>query len=173
MKQSIPWWYYASLAILFCVFKALYAQASSADLRVLLAPTNYLVELILGSTAVFDPAAGFVHSTLRISIDKSCSGFNFWVLCWLMLSMATMQRRFRWPVLLVLPIVSYVLTLLINTSRILTAIFLRGVLPPAVQQYAWLHQTEGALLYLFSLVLIYLGFISICSYFQARYAQPA
>lgn len=173
MKQSIPWWYYAGLAILFCICKAAYAQASSADLRLLLAPTNYLVELILGSKSMFDPAAGFVHADLRISIDKSCSGFNFWVLCWLMLSVAAVQRRIRWPVLLALLVVSYALTLLVNTSRILTAIFLRGVLPPAVQQYAWLHQAEGALLYLFSLVLIYLGFISICSYLQPRYAQPA
>ncbi|OUJ72908.1 exosortase K [Hymenobacter crusticola] len=174
MKQPTVWLYYACLLGLFCLLKVAYIQASSTDLYMLLAPTNYLVELTLGSTSVFEPTVGFVHPSLHISIDKSCSGFNFWAMCWLMLSVAAVQQRLRLllPVLLALPLVSYALALLINTSRILTAILLRRMLP-STQHYEWLHQAEGAVLYLFSLVLIYLGFVAMCSYLHTRYAPSA
>ncbi|WP_324677968.1 exosortase K [Hymenobacter sp. GOD-10R] len=177
MKQRPLWPYYVGLAIGFALLKAVYVHTTSTDLLILLAPTNYLVEIALGSASVFDAAAGFMHPDLHISIDKSCSGYNFWLLCWLLLSATAVQQRLYprllMPMLVLMPFVSYVLTLLVNTSRILTAVFLRGLLPPAIQQFSWLHQAEGALLYLFFLVLIYLGFISSCSYFQARHAHAA
>ena len=174
MKQPPCWPYYVGLACLFALLKLGYAHATSEGLLVLLAPTNYLVEVSLSSTSVFSASSGFVHPSLHISINKSCSGFNFWVLCWLMLSVAVIHYRLRlWPMLLMIPLVSYGLTLLVNTSRILTAVWLRGVLPSAVQQYSWLHQAEGALLYLFFLVMIYLGFILLHSGFPTRHAQSA
>jgi exosortase K len=99
MILSSRWPHYAVAIVAFIVAKLLYARATTADVRFLLAPTNALVELMLNSTSIFHPARGYVHSDLRIVIDKSCAGGTFWLLSWLLLTLTYVHRHGRQPVL--------------------------------------------------------------------------
>ncbi len=151
------------VGILFLGLKFGYRQAELQDLWLFLQPTSHLVALASSSTSVFVAGEGFMNSALGICIDKSCAGFNFFTLCFVMLSFLAYQRvstgyRIVWfiPALLLL---SYILTILVNTTRILFSTFLHQ---PKLNLMAspppWLHEAEGAFVYLSFLVLIYLGF---------------
>jgi exosortase K len=113
-----------------------------------------MVSVAFGSTSEFKIGEGFVHAGLNIAIDKSCSGFNFWLLCSGLLLTAGMQvgGQFwsRWWLLSV-PMVAYGLTVVVNASRIITAVSLNRALPELGRRYTWLHQAEGAMVYLFFL----------------------
>ncbi|RPD45206.1 exosortase K [Hymenobacter sediminis] len=169
---------YGSIGVSFLLLKFAYAHATSADLWWLLSPTNALIGGALGSGSFFDPAQGFVHSSLHITIDKSCSGFNFWLVCTGLL--LAIGGRYAGPGkalgggwLLSLPVLAYLLTVLVNASRILSAVALQRLLPGLGQRYAWAHQAEGVLVYLFFLILFYGGFRLLCSRYLSSYAEPA
>lgn len=176
MSATRPWWIYSLAAVLFMVLKLGYAQASTTNLLWLLKPTNTLVTVALGSASEFRAGEGFVHAGLNIAIDKSCSGFNFWLLCSGLLLLASMpyggQKGRRWW-LLSLPVLAYGLTVLVNASRIITAVCLHRALPELGRRYTWLHQAEGALVYLFFLILIYAGFQLLCYYLFRPNEDPA
>ncbi|TGE14186.1 exosortase K [Hymenobacter elongatus] len=169
---------YVAFAAAFLLLKLSYAQATTTDLLWLLRPTDTLVGAVLGSGSSFEPVRGFVHSGLRITIDKSCSGFNFWLLCSGLL--LTVGLRYLGPGkarsgwwLLALPVLGYGLTVLVNASRILVAVGLQRAIPTLARRYAWLHEAEGVLVYLFFLLLIYGGFQLLCHHVALRYAKPA
>ncbi|WP_139923616.1 exosortase K [Hymenobacter sp. DG01] len=169
---------YGSIGAGFLLLKFAYAGATSTDLLWLLGPTNALVGGALGSGSFFDPAQGFVHSDLQFTIDKSCSGFNFWLVCTgLLLAIggryAGSGKALGGGWLLSLPVLGYLLTVLVNASRILSAVALQRLLPGLGQRYAWAHQAEGVLVYLFFLILIYGGFRLLCSRYLSSYAEPA
>ena len=176
MSTARSWWPYGLAVILFGALKMSYTHATTSDLLWLLKPTNALVSAALGSVSELRVGEGFVHDELNIAIDKSCSGFNFWLLCSTMLLVAGMQaggqNGRRWW-LLSLPLVAYGLTVLVNASRIITAVSLHRALPELGQRYTWLHQAEGALMYLFFLVLIYAGFQLLCYYLFRPNEDPA
>ncbi|MBB4600992.1 hypothetical protein HNQ93_001647 [Hymenobacter luteus] len=67
----------------------------------------------------------------------------------------------------------YLITILVNASRILSAVALQRLIPGLGQRYAWAHQAEGVLVYLFFLILIYGGFRLLCSRYLVSYAKPA
>lgn len=176
--SSRHWLPYGLIAGVFIALKFGYAHAATSHLLWLLQPTDALVGWLLGSASSFKSGQGFVHADLHIAIDKSCSGFNFWLLCsGLLLTTALgyqepkLAGRGGW--LLSLPLLGYVLTLLVNTSRILTAVGIQRMLPEAAQQFPWLHQAEGVLVYLVFLLLIYSGFKLLCHRFLLRYATSA
>ena len=175
MISSSRWPHYAVAVAAFITAKLLYAQATTADVQFLLAPTSTLVELMLGSTSVFDPARGYVHPDLRIVIDKSCAGGTFWLLSWLLLALTYLQQHGRQPVLAALGLlaISFGLTLLVNAARIVGAVTLNRLLPAGVPQPAWLHEAQGALVYLFFLVachFVLLFFLSKTSVVRAHSA---
>jgi exosortase K len=168
---------YGIIAGAFIALKFWYAYAATQHLLWLLWPTDALVGGVLGSVSSFDPTRGFVHTDWHIAIDKSCSGFNFWLLCsGLLLVSALRQQKPSagwggWLVLL--PVLGYVLTLLVNASRIITAVGIQRVFPAAARQFPWLHQAEGVLVYLVFLLLIYSGFELLYHRFLLHYAKSA
>lgn len=176
MSTARSWWIYGCAASLFGTLKLSYTQATTADLLWLLKPTNVLVAVALGSGSEFRVGEGFVHVGLNIVIDKSCSGFNFWLLCSAVLLLAGLQvggqNGRRWW-LLSLPVVAYGLTVLVNAARIITAVSLQRALPELGRRYAWLHEAEGVLVYLFFLILIYAGFQLLCYHLFRPYEDPA
>lgn len=149
---------YLLLLVGYAVAKLAYAAASTDDVQVLLVPTDNLVELLLGSTSQFVAGHGYVHPALGIVIDKSCAGGNFGLLSGLLLSSAYLHGRGPRPAaaLPLLLLLSYLLTLLVNAARIAGAVRLAQLLPPALTP-AWLHEAQGALVYLFFLVAAYAG----------------
>lgn len=155
--------FFLFVGLLFVALKFGYRQADLQDLWLFLQPTSYLVALASSSNSVFISGEGFMNHDLGILIDKSCAGFNFFALCFVMLSflayqlVSTLYRSvFFIPALLLL---SYLLTLFVNTTRILFSSFLhQAKLNIITSPPPWLHEAEGAFVYLSSLVLIYLGF---------------
>src|SRR5688572_13877482 len=76
-------------AILFFAFalKSFYSTASVNDLRWILAPTTFLVELITGKQFVFESRAGYMSADHTFLIAASCSGVNFLIISFLVLAL--------------------------------------------------------------------------------------
>ena len=128
MRNKIP--YYLTSIVLFILLKAVYTLTITNDLYFLLKPTNTLVSLVTNSNANYAPNTGFYHTNLNIVIDKSCSGFNFWMICFIMLTFLSIRyinkTTFKFLTIPVILIVSYFITIFVNASRILFSILIDG-----------------------------------------------
>ena len=159
-----PWPQYLALGAVFCLLKLTHQHATVAELRWLLGPTSALVEVATGTGATFVPAVGHRNPALGIVLVGSCSGFNFWLLTTTLLAGVALRQadrvRGRW--LAAALGAGYSLTLLANTARILTAVQLGATLPPRLLGYGWLHQAEGALVYIVFLLGGYVAFTAWC-----------
>lgn len=154
---------------LFILLKVGYTQTNAEDLLFLLYPTDVLVSIFTNSSSSYIRGSGYFHAELNILIEKSCAGFNFLILYFLV-SYFTCLQHFRKPVVrwMMLPICcigSYLITLGVNTSRIITAISLNKSESNFLNT-SWMHQLQGTFIYLFFLLLSYL----ILKYFLNKYA---
>ncbi|RSK33894.1 exosortase K [Hymenobacter metallilatus] len=172
MSMPARWPYYAAALAVFLAAKLLYAHATTAEVRFLLAPTNALVSLVLNSPSEFDATRGYVHAGRHLVIDKSCAGGAFWLLSWLLLALTWLHRGGPHPgrALPALVAVSFGLTLLVNTARIVGAVAVQGVVP---EPPAWLHEAQGALVYLFFLVASYGGLLYLLTHLPVFRAHSA
>ncbi len=141
---------YLSVILFFCLAKWWHQTADPTSLRWLLSPTDVAVSAATGSTSSWHPALGYYHPSLSMAIDASCSGFNFLLIAFLLLSYLLLRRFERWRVLPLALIAAYPLTIIANSSRILT-ILLTGAGPSLVSAGVW-HEAQGAFIYLFTLV---------------------
>lgn len=176
MKTNIHFpraWHFPMLAfILFLLMKAAYSTAELHQLTFLLAPTNEIIASFTGTHSTFIPDQGFFNESLNILINKSCSGFNFWSICFLM-SYCLLAKPYA-PGLrnvLLLPLVlatTYLFTILVNSTRILFSIYLHsGNSQLLAVDSTWSHQAEGSFIYLSYLIIAYLSL----DYFQTQ--KPA
>ena len=156
-NKNIP--YYLIAIGLFVLLKFSYTIADSNDLTFLLSPTNKIVGLLTGSKSVFIQDSGYFHQQLNILIDKSCSGFNFWLLCFLMLTFLTLKyfnnKGGKFYAMTFSFIGAYVLTILVNSSRIFTSIIIQN---PSITltKHPIVHESVGIITNLTFLILIYL-----------------
>jgi exosortase K len=157
--KKIP--YYLVIAGIFLSLKFAFTSANNNNLTFLLKPTDKLVGLLTGSQSVYLADIGFYHDKLNIIIDKSCSGYNFWLLCFLVFTSLTikhldkpLQKMMTIPIVLV---ASYFLTIFVNTSRIFASILVQNhadkFLP--VRPHFILHEAVGIITNLSFLVLTY------------------
>jgi len=152
--------YYVSIGVLFLFLKYLYTLSSHEDLWFLLSPVNRCIELITGSTSVYRVNEGYMHKGLLIIIDKSCSGFNFWLLSFSLTSITTLgfypTHQQKLAACLFLSIICYLATVFINISRILIAIVTlqHKDLHPSFGA-DWMHEAQGAFVYLLFFILLY------------------
>ncbi len=154
--------YYVIVLGAYLVFKVLYTKAAITNLIFLLKPTNKILEMVLNSKAQFLIDKGYYYDHLNIVINKSCSGFNFWMLCFMMLTFLTLKsvQKHSYKIMSIplIFLLTYLLTLFVNTSRILFSIVFQKIQINYVGvEYDWLHQAEGIFIYLSFLILIYLG----------------
>jgi exosortase K len=160
MQANANTYYYALALGVFIALKFAYQQATTDDIWLLLAPTHQLVAWMTGAQAVYIPATGFHNESLHITIEKSCSGFNFWLLSWVMTLFAAIKYYPKGiHKLLLFPIgagITYFLTLLANVSRILISIQTKQLIPNFYQQYDAVHQLIGIFVYLSFLIAFYL-----------------
>jgi len=134
--------------------------ADTDDLAFLLKPTAKLVGLLTGSPAVYLADSGYYFEKPNILIEKSCSGFHFWILCFLVFSYLFIKYLNRHiHKILLLPaalILSYLLTLFSNASRIFASIIVRNqtmnIFPD--KQYL-IHEIVGIVTNLSFLILSY------------------
>lgn len=159
-NRNIPY-YFTAIAV-FILLKFAYTLADNTDLYFLLKPTDKIIEVITNSNSIYVNDGGYFHDKLNIVIDKSCSGFNFWILCFIMLAFTIIKflqdRNRKIAALPITLFAAYIFTIFANTSRILFAVFIRGSgAKPADGHISRLHQAEGTFVYLFFLIIFYLG----------------
>lgn len=159
-SKNIP--YYLTAVGLFILLKFGFTLADHNSLTFLLKPTDKLVGLLTGSQSVYISDNGYFHEHLNIIIDKSCSGFNFWILCYLLITYMTV-KHFDKSIhkFLTIPtalFVAYVLTIFVNTSRIFASIIVQvqadKFLP--ARPHLILHEIVGIITNLTFLILAYL-----------------
>ncbi len=167
MSQRATWKRITQLVVvLLCAVavKQYYSTASVNQLRWILAPTTALVEMVSGSRFEFEPYAGYISSDRTFVIAASCSGVNFLITAFLMLSLRKLWRDWSanspdklssvlsWMFIPAAGVVAYLATVVANTVRISTALRLRQ-LP---FEMGWL---TGSQLHRFEGIFIYFGFL--------------
>ncbi|MBK8444340.1 MAG: exosortase K [Sphingobacteriales bacterium] len=138
-----------------------FTLADNDNLIFLLKPTDTLVGLLTGSHSVYLADKGFYHDQLNILIDKSCSGFNYWVLCFLVFTYPVvkyldkpLQKTLSIPGVFV---GAYLLTIFVNTSRITASVVVQTqaekFLP--VKLHSIIHEAVGIIINFSFLILAY------------------
>ncbi|MGI8835134.1 MAG: exosortase K [Pyrinomonadaceae bacterium] len=150
------------IGILLCALtlKQFYSTANVNELRWILAPTTVLVEVVNGSRFEFESYAGYIDSDRSFLIAASCAGVNFLLTAFLMLSLGKLwrerARNISWRYIPAALIVAYLTTLIANTVRIVTALWLRRISPSVDWLDAnQLHRVEGIVVYFGFLLLLY------------------
>ncbi len=151
--------FYGLAAGIFLMLKFVYTALDNDSLHFLLYPTNKCIEITTNSKAIYASETGFFHQNLNILIEKSCSGFNFLLLCFLLCYFTNVAYfKTAFAKILFLPItliISYLFTIFVNTARILSAIVIERIFPYSSKQFPWLHEAEGVFIYLSFLIVFY------------------
>lgn len=146
---------------LFILLKFGFTLADNNDLTFIIKPTDKLVGLLTGSHSVYLSESGYYHEHLNIIIDKSCSGFNFLILCFLLFTYLTVKHFDKaLSKILTVPtalIGAYLLTIFVNTSRIIASIVVQTQTKNIFlnQQYI-IHEAIGIITNLSFLILAYI-----------------
>lgn len=135
-----------------------YSRANSDQLRWILAPTTWIVSRASGMDFDYESGAGYLNRKICILISPGCAGVNFLTVAFLTGALSFLhifrrhRARFGWMALCLA--MAYVLTLLVNSARILIAIALyRGPFSPGSLTPESLHLMEGIGVYLTALLL--------------------
>ena len=152
--------YFLSAVVIFVLLKVSFRYADNNDLMFLLHPTDKLVGLLFGLQSKFIHDYGFFYEKMNIVIDKSCSGFNFWILCFLIFAYLGikyfdkhLQKFLTIPTAL---FSAYLLTILANTSRISASIIVLNQTSHFFpEQEPIIHQAVGIITFFTFLVLAY------------------
>ncbi len=146
-----------------------YSNSSSDDLRWILAPTAFLVEMTGSMDFEMEINTGYVNNSNGIVIAPSCSGVNFLIILFC-LSACTGIKKFK-PAsrqLLWIPaslVISYACTLLVNTVRIHLSIYsIRAKLFETWFTAETVHLAEGVLVYFIFLLIYYFLLIKIMNH---------
>ncbi len=158
IKKNIP--YYFIAVGLFILLKFGFKLADNNDLIFLLKPTDKLVGFLTGSHSIYLSDSGYYHEHLNIIIDKSCSGFNFWILCFLLFTYLTVKHIDKTlSKILTIPtalIGAYLLTIFVNTSRIFASIAVQTQTKSIfMNQQHIVHEAIGIITNLTFLILAY------------------
>jgi exosortase K len=140
--------------------KRFYSDARADDLWWVLSPTARLAGVAAGTTFTIEPGEGYVSRERLFLIEKSCAGINFMIAAFGMVVFALFHRVASAAsgvrVVVVSLIASYLAAVLVNTARIVIAMWL------AAQSVAWstlsaadVHRIEGIAVYFGGLVLLY------------------
>lgn len=157
-NKNIP--YFLIAVGLFILLKISFTVADNNDLIFLLKPTNMIVGLLTGSDSTYLSDNGYYHDKLNILIDKSCSGFNFWILCFLLFAYLTI-KYFDNPLhkIQAIPIAlfgAYLLTIFVNTSRIFVSVTIQAQTKHIfMNQQHLIHEAIGIITNLTFLILAY------------------
>lgn len=157
-NKNIP--YYFAAVVIFVLLKFGFTKLDVNDLKFLLSPVNTLFGLLSGLGSVFLDGKGYYYESHNILIDKSCSGFNFLLLSFLVFTYPvikyttrTLHKVFAIPLLL---ITAYCFTVFVNTSRIFTSVVVQNQMRFLGQnQQDLIHEAIGIIINLSFLVLAY------------------
>jgi len=151
----------STVLLLAVALKLYYSTTNVNGLRWILAPPTFLVELITGASFTFESNAGYMSSDHTFLIAASCSGVNFLIAAFLMLSLGKLWRchgqNINWRYFAAAALIAYLTTVVANTVRISTALLLRRSNPEMI----WinpdqLHRFEGIFIYFGFLLLLFI-----------------
>jgi exosortase K len=143
--------------------KAFYSTASVNELRWILWPTKLVVEWITGVRFYFESFAGYTSEDRSFVIAASCSGVNFLIAVFLMLSMRILWVRrsdsVAWWSILPIAALSYAVTIGANALRISSALWLNsGSHRFAGLDREELHRLDGIMVYFGAMLLVYFAY---------------
>jgi exosortase K len=132
-------------------FKHYYSTAGADELQWILLPTTVLVELWSGKVFAFESHSGYMEAGNHFLIGASCSGANFLLAAFLLLTLVWIEKPVWWN-LFAAVLTAYLCTILANAVRISLsmALFESGF------HYGWLN---GARVHRIEGILIYFGFL--------------
>lgn len=148
--------------------KYFYSRATVNSFTWILAPTVWWVQTLSGIPFHFVPCEGYVNHTHQFVIALSCSGVQFMTIAIATLlfpfihQMSTSRKKTFWMAFSFMA--SYILTIVVNTIRILLSIFLPVIVERRIPQKslpgifltpARLHTLIGIFVYFTSLFIIY------------------
>lgn len=150
----------AMVAIAAGLLKLYYSAASVNDLGWILWPTARLTEIVTGVQFTFESYAGYMSEDRSFLIAASCSGVNFLIAAFVMLALRLLWVHRRsgvsWALFAAVPVAAYVATIVANTVRITSAMWLNDSRP------SWfglgreeLHRLDGILVYFGFLMLLF------------------
>ncbi|HSE18081.1 MAG TPA: exosortase K [Pyrinomonadaceae bacterium] len=140
--------------------KQYYSTATANELRWILAPTTFIVELLSGRSFEFESYTGYMSSDHTFVIAVPCAGVNFLITAFVMLALRRLwQRQFEsvsWRFLPVSFGVAYVATVIANAMRIVIALEIQR----RAFEISWLsgnqlHRLEGIVVYFGFLMLLF------------------
>lgn len=142
--------------------KAYSSAASVRDLRWLLAPTAFFSQWITGTRFEYEPYAGYMSLDRTFVIAAVCSGINFLIIAFLVLTLSRLWRhrreRLRWTFIPLALAAAYVVTIAANTARISIAILLRPFTSDiTVLNGEEIHRVEGIIVYFGFLLLLFIA----------------
>lgn len=160
MKSKQNFFYYFFLAVMFLLLKILYKQTETSDLKLLLEPTSKSIGFLTGRTYYFTSTKGYFFEELNVTINKSCSGFNFFILSFVLfstLAISYLKNNIQKVSSIILSLlVAYSLCILANTSRIYSSIILQEKLQHLTSLDASiLHESIGIINNLTFLIVAY------------------
>lgn len=170
---------YVPVLIVFIVMKAVFSLLSLNDLLIFLRPVSSLINLLTGIQPVFIEDYGFHFSDLNIVVGVSCSGYNFWALCFLLVAVSLLKiSRSIYRIWIIIPLailLSYILTILVNTIRIMISIYTQemGDVVLTKQPHLLIHEITGTLVYVISLSLIFILISSFQKQSHKKNEKPA
>ena len=158
----------AVILIVAASLKAFYSTASVNDLTWILWPTKTVVELISGTRFHFESYAGYMSEDRSFLIAAACSGVNFLIAIFVMLSLRMLWRRRElnswWSILLIAGL-SYIITIVANSLRISSALWLISTRRKFFGlDRDELHRLDGILIYFGMMLLVYIAF----EYFERK-----
>lgn len=171
---NLPW--LTVMAAMAAVLKYVHAICTTDALTIFLRPVNFLVAQWQPAPSTYIPHQGYYFAAYPVLIDRSCAGVNFFIISFCSFFMAclpyhtTGRRRLTW--LGTSLVLAYAGTIVTNAARITTALLLRpwqATLPAAWR--SGFHEAQGALFYLFALVLTTVVLTYCHQKFPSRYAK--
>ncbi len=148
------------IALLAFSLKLFYTNCQTEDLKLFLKPVSMVVSFFTGASYHYSAETGYLFPSLQISIEKSCSGVNFFVMAFCMVSISVLPF-YKTAVRKFLAIAGFTFgafffTILANSSRIIIAInSLRWSELFYTLGTDKMHLYQGSFIYIFFLILFY------------------
>lgn len=124
----------------------------------ILKPVKSVVEMFLGVCFEYCEGIGFVNNDLKVNIGRGCSGINFFIMVFLMISFSfipKIKNIKKLPTILICLIASFFITIIANSSRIIGVIFIMNSLLLDIRYERLMHQSIGVVFYFTYLITIY------------------
>ena len=142
--------------------KVHYSLASPDQLRWVLSPTTWLVELLSGRSFSFESHSGYMSSDHTFLIAASCAGVNFMIAAFLMLTLrvliAQRNKPLSWRLVPVTAAMAYASTIIANTVRICIALEMqRDSFHLELLDRNELHRLEGIVVYFAFLLVLFIA----------------